>query len=481
MVLNGAAVLWAAVARVRCTTYAVGMTTLHSTSNPFLHHVCANDDRLSTNNNRDHHRSRTVPIASTITPVANYPSKLVVYKIPASKYWQMRCFMHGRTHKQSTHTTNQRVALNAARAFYEQLCVQYHSRDIATAAGAAKPHVSAHAAAKPQHTFAAMAAQMYANEYSRVQRGELSADSLQVLRNRLDLHILPTFGKRDISAIDYQQLQRFVHALSHRLSSTTVSQYMVAIRKVFVHAKQVGVIAAPPDMPRIKVVSASRSAFTPTEYWQIMRRARALVGAEYPHGTQYLRQHYQVMRADSTMPPDLAWVIAFMVNSFIRPSDVKTLQHRHVEVVRNGAVQYLRLTLPETKRHAAPIVTLQPAVRVFQHMCLQRSQHAKIKPTDYLFLPQHTDRDQALKILSVMLTWVLEDLGLKQNAHGGNRTLYSFRHSAITFRLLYGSGIDLLTLARNARTSVEMIQRFYASTVQPEQNIRMLHSKRTRL
>jgi integrase len=459
------------------------MTTLQSTSNPFMHHACANDDCVSTNNNhnhnRDHHRSRTVPIAATITPVANYPSKLVVYKIPASKYWQMRCFMHGRTHKQSTHTTNQRVALNTARAFYEQLCVQYHSRDIATAAGAAKLNTAA--ATKPQHTFAAMAAQMYANEYSRVQRGELSADSLQVLRNRLDLHILPTFGKRDIAAIDYQQLQRFVHVLSQRLSSTTVSQYMVAVRKVFVHAKQVGVIAAPPDMPRIKVVSASRSAFTPTEYWQIMRRARSLVGTAYPHGTAYLRQHYQVMRADSHMPPDLAWVIAFMVNSFIRPSDVKTLQHRHVEVVRNGAVQYLRLTLPETKRHAAPIVTLQPAVRIYQHMCLQRSQHAKIKPTDHLFLPQHQDRDQALKILSVMLTWVLEDLGLKQNAHGGNRTLYSFRHSAITFRLLYGSGIDLLTLARNARTSVEMIQRFYASTVQPEQNIRMLHSKRTRL
>jgi hypothetical protein len=97
-----------------------------------------------------------------------------------------------------------------------------------------------------------------------------------------------------------------------------------------------------------------------------------------------------------------------------------------------------------------------------------------------LFLPQHKDRDHALKILSVMFSWVLEDLGLKQNTHGGNRTLYSLRHSAITFRLLYGSGIDLLTLARNARTSVDMIQRFYASTVQPEQNIRMLHSKRTR-
>ena len=58
--------------------------------------------------------------------------------------------------------------------------------------------------------------------------------------------------------------------------------------------------------------------------------------------------------------------------------------------------------------------------------------------------------------------------------------MYSFRHSAITFRLLYGQGIDLLTLARNARTSVDVINTYYASTVTGEQNIGLLQSRRTR-
>jgi len=62
---------------------------------------------------------------------------------------------------------------------------------------------------------------------------------------------------------------------------------------------------------------------------------------------------------------------------------------------------------------------------------------------------------------------------------GKPRSMYSLRHSAITFRLLYGQGIDLLTLARNARTSVEVINNHYASTVTGEQNIAMLQSKRT--
>lgn len=36
-------------------------------------------------------------------------------------------------------------------------------------------------------------------------------------------------------------------------------------------------------------------------------------------------------------------------------------------------------------------------------------------------------------------------------------------HTAITFRLLNGGDLDLITLARNCRTSVEMIDRFYAT------------------
>jgi hypothetical protein len=72
----------------------------------------------------------------------------------------------------------------------------------------------------------------------------------------------------------------------------------------------------------------------------------------------------------------------------------------------------------------------------------------------------------------------LADTGLKHGVNGQPRTLYSLRHSSITFRLLYGQGIDLLTLARNARTSVDVINNHYASTVTGEQNIGLLQSRR---
>ncbi|MEY2660693.1 MAG: hypothetical protein RLZZ123_1865 [Pseudomonadota bacterium] len=57
--------------------------------------------------------------------------------------------------------------------------------------------------------------------------------------------------------------------------------------------------------------------------------------------------------------------------------------------------------------------------------------------------------------------WILYDLDLKSGPHGAERSLYSLRHTAITFRLLYGGKIDLLTLAAEA-------------------NVSLLHSRRSR-
>ena len=94
-------------------------------------------------------------------------------------------------------------------------------------------------------------------------------------------------------------------------------------------------------------------------------------------------------------------------------------------------------------------------------------------------MPQHTDRDYAARVLAYYFNQVMAQTGLKLGAQGQPRSLYSLRHSSITFRLLYGHGIDILTLARNARTSVDMINRHYASTLTAEQNIGVLQSRRS--
>ena len=67
---------------------------------------------------------------------------------------------------------------------------------------------------------------------------------------------------------------------------------------------------------------------------------------------------------------------------------------------------------------------------------------------------------------------------LKPHREDADRTLYSLRHGSIMFRLMFGSSIDTVTLARNARTSPEMIDRFYATPLQGEMNIDKLQGKR---
>ena len=423
-------------------------------------------------NDRLIRRTRTVPIPSSITAVPNYPNKLVIYKIAASRYWQVRCWHAGRTHKCSTKTCNLVLAQRFARWFYEDLLVkhsQYASLQGTTGNDSNMP---------AQMTFGAVAAQVYANEQARVERGEYGAGSLRMFRNRLDAHILPAFGTKLIGELTYQKLLAFAQTLSAKFSTTTVSHYLVIVRKVLTHAQRTGLIEHVPDVPKIKVRSTSRGAFTPTEYWQLLRAARALRGTTHPDTRKDMRKRLQQCYNDNRMPPDVAWAIGFMVNSFIRPGDLVKLRHRHVEIVHSKQT-YLRLTLPETKLHAAPIVTLLPAVRIYRQICQYQTPRKRIGTNDYLFLPDIPNRRYAMNVLSYMFNWVLQHTGLKLNPHGHPRSLYSLRHSAITFRLLYGQGIDLVTLARNARTSVEVINNHYASTVTGEQNIAMLQSKRT--
>lgn len=429
-----------------------------------------------------------MPIPSSITPVPGYPRKLVVFKMAASRFWQVRCWIAGKTYKRSAQTQSLRVAQSFARRFYEQLLAQSHGfgqtstqgvvLNVTTASNVQQRDDRTNKTSH-QNTFAALSAQMFTAEEARVKRGEYTRGSLMVLRNRLDKHLLPRWGTQPITAIGYTEMMEFVDFMSKSKSSTTISQYLIAIRKVFHHAVRVGALENLPTFPTVKVKTASRGAFTPTEYWRILRTARSLRGTPHPNSKRALRKSYKLVYSDYCMPPDLPWAVGFMVNSFIRPSDLKTLKHRHVEVVR-GKNTYLRLTLPETKKHDAPIVTLFPAVRIYRQIVKYQQPRGKANPNDYLFLPELRDRNYALTVLSLMFNWVLSVTGYKQNAHGQPRSMYSLRHSAITFRLLYGQGIDLLTLARNARTSVEVINNHYASTVNGEQNIALLQSRRSR-
>ena len=334
------------------------------------------------------------------------------------------------------------------------------------------------------NSFDVLAEQLLVQEQQRVQRGELSAASVGILKNRLDAHVLPHFKYTPPSQVTPMMMDAFVKRLTDsRLSSTTVSQYLVVLRKLLKLAIRHGFLREVPELPSIKVASQPRSMLSLHEYAAVVRTAHRLHrwGGKAPEvkASTLQRDRFWVQPRHLSLPPDMAWAIRFMVNSFVRPGDLRQLKHKHVQVVRNNSV-YLRMTLPETKRHDTPMVTLRPAVQVYEAAWAQSRRDGFGAPDDYVFLPAEKDRNYALAVLGFWFKWVMREAGVAPEDHAGRlRTLYCLRHTSIMFRLLYGEGIDMLTLARNARTSVQMIERFYASALHGEMNVAMLQSRRS--
>jgi integrase len=417
-----------------------------------------------------HQRHHTSSIPESVTPIQNYPSKLRIYLTNASPFWQVKCFFKNKTYTKSLRTTNRTVAKNAAKEFFHQTVAEIY--------GSSLTELTPKRVNKEQ-LFRDFVEPTLAVERARVSRGEFSKASLKTLENRLYKTIVPFFKDRRIKDVGYSDISKFVQLLSNEhQSNITIHQYLVCVRKVLNHAYETDVIQQIPKFPSLKMPSVSRGSFSLNEYKTLVKTAKNLIGTRSKKVTSNQRKRGKDSEPYMFVSDELQWLIRFMVNSFVRPSDIKNLQHQHVTVVR-GKQTYLRLNLPESKLHDKPIVTLQSAVVVYEKLKEFHEKHGQANPTDYLFFPQLKDRKFVLIYLGWQFKFVQEQACIEANASNGkNRTLYSLRHTSITFRLLYGRSIDLLTLARNARTSVEMIEKFYSSNLSSEMNIDLLQGRR---
>jgi len=444
--------------------------------------------RLSVVVSNDKHR--TNPKAETLHRIPNYPTKLVIYQLAASPYWWVRYYHHKRILRKSTKETDKRKAVEFAKRFFEEILTGNQASLTAQQRNISRFSDSAYAMLEAQR--------------QRLERGEITRITQDNDAWRLKKHILPHFGSCLIAEVDYFAVEKFLATLTkEKLSSATLTAYIGLVRKVLSYAQLRGVITALPRLPKVKREDEPRGWFKLDEYRCLVQEARDMAGAEYEvrrvevkEGGE-TRAHLVTVKASGkkkqgvqvrrfSISRDLRNVIAFMVHSFVRPTDLKHLQHKHVTIVENTKqrIKYLRLDLPKSKAHDGAIVTMKTAVIVYRRQIEEQygrdGAHKlnKPPPNDYVFLPTQLDRDRALKELQKQISVVLSACKLKHGAKGEERSLYSLRHTSIMFRLLYGQGIDLLTLARNARTSPDMIDRFYARHLSAEMNIDSLQSKR---
>ena len=382
--------------------------------------------------------------------------KLHVYRRENSRFWQCAAYINGRNHRSST----KEESLSQAKDFAEDWYLELKGKVRRGEAPAGGP------------TFA-KAADQFLREFLALTAGERNATYVKGHQNRLRVHLLPFFGKKALSEITPGLVQEYrIHRMTSRKdpktgepkrpARNTLHQEMVCLRQVLKCANRQGWIAFLPDLSdpfRGSTKVSHRGWFSLEEYNKLWRATQKRV--KNPPKPRWRRSCEQ-----------LHDYVLFMANTGLRPDEAARLQFRDVTVVVDDATDETILEIEvRGKRGTGYCKSMPGAVIPFERLRNRLRPPAaniekaevrsgrsetpaqklvKPKPTDPIF--DHTHRE--------LFKTVLEETELKFDREGNRRTAYSLRHTYICLRLMEGA--DIYQVAKNCRTSVEMIEKYYA-------------------
>ncbi len=261
-------------------------------------------------------------------------------------------------------------------------------------------------------------------------------------------HLLPFFGTKAVQIINESQIDDYrVHRMSSVIDPKTdqpvkpafesVRKEINTLRLILKLAHRKGWITHVPDMTSPfsgKTKISHRGWFSPEEYKQLYTTTR-----ERARNSGAGREHD---RAE-----ELHDFVLFMGNTGLRPDEAKNLQCRDVAIETDGPTGERILAIEvRGKTGIGNCKSMPGAVLPFKRLRAR----GKLNGTDPLFSNSVATRFNAL----------LGELGLKTDRDGNRRSVYSLRHSYISFRLMEGANI--YEIAKNCRTSVEMIENHYA-------------------
>lgn len=372
--------------------------------------------------------------------------KVHVYRRENSPNWQCSSFLAGRNHRTSTKTDSLSQAKEFAEDWYLGMRGKLRDGEL-----------------HGEKTFAD-AARKFEAEYEILTEGERNERWVKDHFRRIKLHLIPFFGKMALSTINAGTVQEY--RISRLVKSedgtkkipsrSTLHHETVTLRQVLKTAVRHGWLSAVPDVSAPYKASGKvvhRAWFSPNEYRKLYQATRANVK------NQKNRRHKHLAE-------QLHDKVLFMANTGIRPDEANWLEYRDVEIVQDDATGETILEIEvRGKRGVGYCKSTIGAVRPFERM-VERNQP---EPTDRLFPADHKKQ----------FNRILEEQGLKLDRQGNRRTLYSLRHSYISFRLLEGA--DIYQIAKNCRTSVEMIEKHYAVHLKNSLDAAAINVRRSRL
>ncbi|MCX6543795.1 MAG: hypothetical protein NTV05_05205 [Acidobacteria bacterium] len=229
------------------------------------------------------------------------------------------------------------------------------------------------------------------------------------------------------------------------VSNHTLHKDVVLVRQILKRALEDGQLPTLPIIPKVgEIAKNPRPWLTPIEWRLLLRTSDKRIRAAKRNPR--LRQQRQ----------DTHDVMVFLVHSMCRVGEVLSLRFRDCRIEKNKDDDNILLCEVSGKRGTRTVVALVGAASVYQRR-LKRA-----KDTDALIFPEH-HRDAFRELL--------EAAKLRQDQKSGfERNFKSLRATAISFRILNSPDLNLQVIARNAGTSVVMIDEFYAKRLTAEMN-----------
>ena len=397
-------------------------------------------------------------------PVTTIRRGVAIYKKLSSPFWYARVW-DTRSKRNIVRSTRETGKIKA-RQFAEDLAIEILG---------GKPQIA------KEYTFKHFALRLVTISRTMVELGQRNANYVNTIVTFLDNKewgLQKQFQHRDVRELRTKDYADFLDKLAKDrpdLSDSTRNMMTATFRNVLKVAVREGVIDAVPATPRDRqrdnpraflpfypLVSRKDCAYTKVrnvvrtltkEHREFITNAEKSGSAKSIYNEQKLR----IVPITS----ELGDLIVFAVNTFVRPttSELYALKHQDITIAENP--RRLLVTVRRGKTGFRLATSMENAVDVYKRICVR---NPDAQPSDYLFFPSYQNRSTVRDIVQRQFGVALQRANVVNDPIAGLKySVYSLRHTAICMRIILGGGnVDIYTLAKNAGTSVDQIERFYA-------------------
>ena len=378
-------------------------------------------------------------------PIIKIQRGIAIYKTHASPFWNAR-IRNSKTGKYIVRSTKEKSSIKARIA----------------AVDLASDLLTKRSAVPEEFSFKHYATRFIAKGQTLADRGDRNENYIRTARIFLDNDewgLMREFSDHDVREIKTRQYQQFMDSVAKRrpdLSPSTRNGLSATFRNVLKVARDDGVIDQVPATPRTPHKENPRPFF---RFYPLVPKVTDIYKKVLDTAKQMATDKVVIRGVPVT--DELYDFILFIVHSFVRPISTELYSIRHSDCEISDNPKRLLVTIRNGKTGFRTANTMPAAVTVYERI---KFRYPNAKGEDYILLPGYVNRQTAARIFQRQFNYLLDAANIKHDPFTNqDHTIYSLRHTAICMRIILSEGqVNIFNLAKNAGTSVEQIERFYA-------------------